>query len=76
MKSLRFRYLVIGSLLLGISMILGLWTWNTLGELFGLPAAQVKHALAATFAALLLRWILLPGRVSHHCAFRRCRHEQ
>ena len=76
MKSLRLRYLVIGSLLLGISMILGLWAWNTLGELFGLPTAHLRHALAVTFAALLLRRILLPGRVSHHRAFRRCRHEQ
>ena len=76
MKSFRFRYLVFAGLLLGILMVLGLWTWNTLGELFGLPTAQLKHALAATISALLVRLFLLPGRLSHRYPSRGCQHEQ
>lgn len=75
MKSPRFSHLAFAGLLLGLSMVLGLWSWNTLGDLFGLPVAQFKHVLAATVGVLSLRWILLPGRPSHYSPRRGHRHE-
>ena len=47
--------------------IAGLWSWNTLSELFDLPQAQYKHALAAFFALLILKWRLSSNR----CAINR-----
>jgi hypothetical protein len=76
MNSLRFKTLAAVCVSVGLSMVPGLWAWNTLGDLFGLPAAQFKHAVAAAIAALLLRLLLLPGRPSHYCHPGGCRHEQ
>jgi hypothetical protein len=45
-----------------LASVAGLWSWNTLAELFNLPQAQYRHALAACFLLLILRWCLAPGR--------------
>jgi len=76
MKSLRFKYFVFAGLLLGISLVLGLWTWNTLAELFGLPNTQFKHVLAAIVSASLLRWFFLPRQPGRLDRCRGCPHEQ
>jgi hypothetical protein len=39
-----------------LATIAGLWSWNTLSELFNLPAAQYQHVLAAVLLLLLLKW--------------------
>jgi uncharacterized membrane protein len=44
-----------------LASIAGLWSWNTLSELFSLPLAQYKHVLAAFFLLLILKWALSPG---------------
>ena len=38
-----------------------LWSWNTLATLFGLPAADLRHAVAALLLLATLRGLLLPG---------------
>lgn len=42
--------------------IAGLWSWNTLAELFNAPQAQFKHVIAALVLLLSLRWAVLSGR--------------
>ena len=50
-------------------VVIGLWSWNTLAELFGAPEAQFRHAVAA--AALITTLRLATRR--RHSAFRRRR---
>ncbi len=38
--------------------IFGLWSWNTLAELFGGPQAQYKHMVAAISLLLIARLFL------------------
>jgi uncharacterized membrane protein YuzA (DUF378 family) len=47
-----------------ILTIVGLWSWNTLGDLFGLPAAQYRHVIAAIGLLFVLRFSLFHSR--HH----------
>lgn len=39
-----------------LASVVALWSWNTLSELFHLPQAQYRHAIAALFLILILRW--------------------
>jgi hypothetical protein len=45
-----------------LASIAGLWSWNTLSELFNLPPAQYKHVLAVALLLLLLKWALSGSR--------------
>jgi heme A synthase len=47
--------------------VIGLWSWNTLAELFGAPQAQFRHAVAALALITTLRLASL----RRHPAFRR-----
>ena len=49
------RSLIIKLLLVLVFAVVGLWSWNTLAELAGLPGAHFKHALAACFIVLTVR---------------------
>ena len=49
--------------------IIGLWSWNTLAELFDLPYAHYKHALAAFVLLVILKWGLSANRYSFNHAF-------
>ena len=54
----KFRQAIIaigGFLLL---TVVGLWSWNTLSELFNLPHAQYRHAAAAAALLLITGWTL------------------
>lgn len=42
--------------------VAGLWSWNTLADLFAWPQAEYRHALAAVAILYLARWILFPAR--------------
>lgn len=45
-----------------LATIAGLWSWNTLSELFNFPQAQYKHVLAAFILLLILKF----GLSSNH----------
>jgi hypothetical protein len=51
------------ALFLFLAPVAVLWSWNTLVELFGWPAAQYKHAFATVVLLLSVRWLVLPGRL-------------
>ena len=61
MRNLNHKHFlyVIGLLL--VASVAGLWSWNTISELFNLPQAQYKHILATFVLLLILRWGLSPG---------------
>lgn len=55
MRHLKYRkFISVGGLLL-LASVAGLWAWNTLAELFALPPAQYRHALAALLMLTMLR---------------------
>ncbi|UCE88836.1 MAG: hypothetical protein JSW10_11010 [Pseudomonadota bacterium] len=54
----RFLYAIV---LLILASVAGLWSWNTISELFNLPQAQYKHVVAAFFLLFVLRWGLSSG---------------
>jgi len=39
-----------------------LWSWNTLAELTGAPAAELKHVLAALLMLAAVRALMTPRR--------------
>lgn len=44
-----------------LATVAGLWSWNTLAELFSWPPAEYRHALAAVAILYVVRWILFPA---------------
>ncbi|MCP5245577.1 MAG: hypothetical protein H6937_06375 [Burkholderiales bacterium] len=42
--------------------IAGLWSWNTLSELFNWPPVAYKHVLAIFILLMIVRWSLFTGR--------------
>ena len=45
-----------------LASVLGLWAFNTVADLAGIPAAQYKHAVAAITLLFILRWFLAGRR--------------
>jgi hypothetical protein len=63
-KPLQRLTLAVGYWLLASALLL--WSWNTLVDLFGMPGAEFRHALAAIALVLLLRLLLnRPHRSGH-----------
>ena len=56
--NLNYRKIILAGSLFLLASVAVLWAWNTLAELFALPPAQYKHALAV----LLLLSIVRSGR--------------
>lgn len=52
-----------------LATIAGLWSWNTLSELFNFPQAQYKHVLAAFILLLILKLGLTSNLRSINCVF-------
>lgn len=67
MNRIDTPYLLAAILALAAIAIIGLWSWNTLAELFGAPGAQFRHAVAALALITTLRLALR----RRHPAFRR-----
>jgi len=60
MRNINHKHLLYVTGLFILASVAGLWSWNTLSELFNMPQAQYKHVLAAFFLLLILRWSLIP----------------
>ena len=59
-----FQQLLIALAATAVTVMTGLWSWNTLAALLDLPAAELRHALAALGMLAVLRGVFLPG---HGC---------
>ena len=70
MNTIDTRHLLAAVLAVALIAMVGLWSWNTLAELFGAPEAQFRHAVAALALIATLR--LATRR--RHPHFRRRRH--
>lgn len=67
MYKLDHKHYVMAVGLYLLATIAVLWSWNTLPELFNLPAAQYKHVLAATTLLLVFKFSVCGNhRISHH----------
>ena len=64
MYTLELKHRLIGISFVLLALVAGLWSWNTLADLFGLPSAGFKHVLAAGILMWCLRWLLIPNRHS------------
>jgi uncharacterized membrane protein YuzA (DUF378 family) len=65
----KFEHLVIAIGAFLLLSIVGLWSWNTLADLFGLSAVQYRHILAAIGLLFVMRYSLFHSR--HHVMRRR-----
>lgn len=68
MHPINARHLLGALVAIAVIAAIGLWSWNTLAELFGAPEAQFKHALAALALLSLLRLATRRryARIRHH----------
>ena len=62
MHPINIRHLLVALAAVAIIATIGLWSWNTLAELFGAPEAQFRHVAAALVLLALLRHSLQPRR--------------
>ena len=60
----RHRQLALAVIAFLLASVAGLWSWNTLAELFTWPQAQYRHALAALLFLFVAGRILSPARRS------------
>jgi hypothetical protein len=61
MHPINFKHALLASAVLAAIAAIALWSWNTLATLFSLPAADMRHAVAALLLLATLRGLLLPG---------------
>ena len=70
MNQVDIKHVLAAGLVIAVIAVAGLWSWNTLAELFGAPEAQFRHALALLLLLATLR-LVIPRR---HGAIRRRPH--
>jgi uncharacterized membrane protein YuzA (DUF378 family) len=71
MHPINIRHLLVALAAVATIATIGLWSWNTLAELFGAPEAQFRHVAAAFVLLALLRRSLQPRRwLRRHVARR------
>lgn len=61
MHPIDIKHVLLASAALAAIAAVALWSWNTLATLFGLPAAELRHAVAALLLLAALRGLLLPA---------------
>lgn len=69
MRNVNYKYLVYIACLFLLTSVAGLWSWNTIAELFNWPEAQYKHVLAAFVLLLILKWSLYPAHRKFYRVF-------
>ena len=71
MRPIDIKHVLLASAVLAAVAAVALWSWNTLAALFGLPGADLRHAVAALLLIATLRGLLLPAHLPRQ---RRRRH--
>lgn len=67
MHQIDIRHLLAAGLAIAVIVVAGLWSWNTLADLLGAPAAQFRHAVAVLVLLAALRLLITRrhGAVRH-----------
>ena len=71
MNKLNYKAFLFVLCAIFLALFIGLWSWNTLSELFGGPQAQFKHAVAALGLLLIVKLIFMT-RWKRHGRRRNC----
>ena len=58
MLNAHLKYILYTIGLFLAASIAGLWSWNTLSELFNWPLVQYRHVLAIFILLIIVRWSL------------------
>ena len=61
MRPIDIKHVLLATAALAAIAVMALWSWNTLATQFGLPAADLRHAVAALLLTASLRGLLLPA---------------
>jgi hypothetical protein len=72
MQKLNYKAFLIVFCVILLALVIGLWSWNTLAELFDWQQAQLKHAVAALALLLIARSILFPRWGWRHRRGKKC----
>lgn len=56
MKHTKHRTVLLAVIAAVVVPTASLWSWNIVAELFGGPAAQLKHVVAAAILLIVIRW--------------------
>lgn len=75
MNNRKYRHIVAAILTFIALTIVGLWSWNTVVELFDGPAVEYRHVVAVFAIAMLLRMMLLTRSDQLSAAGRRLHKE-
>ncbi len=62
MLNINFKHLFYAACIFLLASIAGLWSWNTLSEIFNWPLVQYRHVLAIFILLIILKW----GLFSNH----------
>ena len=63
-------HLLAAVLAISVIAVVGLWSWNTLAELFGAPEARLRHAVAALALLTALRLVMRRRGAAVSCRYR------
>jgi len=71
MNQLDVKHLLAACLAFALIAATGLWSWNTLADMFGAPEAQFRHAVAALALLAIAHRLVVPA---HRCRWQQCRY--
>ena len=62
------KHLLTALAAIAVTVLISLWSWNTLAELFGAPQAQFRHVVAVVLLLAMLRFATgrRHGAIRHH----------
>ncbi len=66
MRNINYKYIFYTACLFLLMSVAGLWSWNTISELFNWPQAQYRHVLAVFVLFLVIKWSLYSDHRKFH----------
>ncbi len=66
MRESKYRHYFIVAMLFALLSVAALWSFNTIAEFLGAPAAQYKHAIAAIALLFVVKLSLFSTRRLRH----------
>ena len=57
MRQFNYKQMLYVTSLFILCSVIGMWSWNTLSDLFSLPHAQYRHVIAAFSLLFIMKWV-------------------